>query len=106
MSLTAPTAEAGLAILASEKPNIIIVDGMMLGMTASESIPLCRADAHPAHIPIILHTVLTDVQFSNDATAKGANEVWHKGKVDIGQMRAHLDHYLRESDDGSQTEKP
>lgn len=98
-ALRAHTAEAGLAVLAAEKVDIIIVDGMMPGMNGTEFIRLCRANLDTAHIPIVLHTALTDEQFSSDAIAKGANEVWHKGRVDIDQMRNRLEHYLKKGAD-------
>ena len=93
-ALRAHTAEAGLAMLATEKPNIIIVDGMMPGMNGTEFIRLCRADLNTAHIPIILYTALMDAKFSEDAIRKGANEVWHKGRIDVDQMRERLESYL------------
>lgn len=93
--LSAETAEAGFAVLAAEKIDLIIVDGMMLGMNGTEFIRLCRADARTAQIPIILHTALTDEQFSRDAIAKGANEVWHKGRLGVDRMRERLEHYMK-----------
>lgn len=93
-ALRAHTAEAGLAMLASEKPDVIIVDGMMPGMNGTEFIRLCRADMNTAHIPIVLYTALTDPKFSEDAIKKGANEVWHKGRIDVDQMRGRLEFYL------------
>ena len=93
-ALGAHTAEAGLAMLVTQKPDIIIVDGMMPGMNGTEFIRLCRANADTALIPIILHTALSDTPFDRDAIAKGANEVWHKGRLDIDQMYSRLEHYL------------
>lgn len=93
-AISAKTGEAGLAIIVSEKPDLIIVDGMMPGMNGTEFIRLCRANQQTALIPIILHTALTDAQFSRDAIEKGVNEVWHKGKLDIDHMRNRLEYYL------------
>ncbi len=95
--LRAHTAEAAFAVLVTEKPNIIIVDGMMPGMNGAEFTRLCRADSATARIPIILHTAIIDPQFSRDAIEKGVNEVWHKGKLDIDEMRERLEHYLAAS---------
>lgn len=94
-AISAPTAEAGLAVLDSQKPDIMIVDGMMPGMNGSEFIRLCRANPETAHIPMILFTAVTDAQFSEDAIRKGANEVWHKGRIEVDQMRERLEHYLQ-----------
>jgi len=106
-ALRALTAEAGLAMLATEKPDIIIVDGMMPGMNGTEFIRLCRADLNTAHIPVILYTALMDAKFSEDAVRKGANEVWHKGRIDVDQMRERLEHYLRKGiGDGGSLNQP
>lgn len=94
-ALRADTAEAGLAMLATEKPDVIIADGMMPGMNGTEFIRLCRANAETAHIPIILYTALTDPRFSEDAIKKGANEVWHKGRIEVDQIRERLEFYLK-----------
>lgn len=93
-ALGAETGEAALAILCSQGPDIIIVDGMMPGMTGSEFIRLCRANPQTASIPIILQTAQTSKQFSDEAIGNGANEVWHKGQVHINHMRERLQHYL------------
>jgi|GEM_PF-6121631 len=106
-ALRALTAEAGLAMLATEKPDIIIVDGMMPGMNGTEFIRLCRADLNTAHIPVILYTALMDAKFSEDAVRKGANEVWHKGRIDVDQMQERLEHYLRRgTGDGGSLNQP
>ena len=91
----AGTGEAGLALIASEKPDIIIVDGMMPGMDGHEFICLCRANPLTAAIPIILHSAVTDPEFGDDAFRKGASEVWIKGNVELEQMRGRLAYYLR-----------
>ncbi|HEX5243698.1 MAG TPA: response regulator [Tepidisphaeraceae bacterium] len=102
-ALRAETAEAGLAVLASEKADIMIVDGMMPGMNGTEFIRLCRANADTAHIPIVLYTALMDVKFSEDAIRKGANEVWHKGRIDVEQMRERLELYLNRGTRGDES---
>jgi len=93
--LTALTAEAALAVLASEKPDLIIVDGMMPGMNGTEFIRLCRANPDTSVTPIMLYSAVTDAQFAKDALAKGATEVWHKGVIEFSQIRERLAHYLR-----------
>src|SRR4051812_31594280 len=85
-ALTAETAEAGLALLTSEMPDLIITDHMMPGMNGVEFIRLCRANAKTAALPIILHTALVEKAFIEDAIKKGANEVWTKGDVGMEQI--------------------
>lgn len=99
--LTATTGEEGLAVLATETPDLVIVDGMMPGMNGPEFIRLCRAHPETATIPIILNTAIGDHLFTDDAIKKGANEVWVKGQVEMEQMRERLAHYLRRGQDNA-----
>jgi twitching motility two-component system response regulator PilH len=94
-AMSAETGEAGMAVLVSDRPDIIIVDGMMPGMNGTEFIRLCRANPATATIPIILNTAIGDSTFTDDAVHKGANEVWIKGEVTVEQMRERLDRYLK-----------
>jgi CheY-like chemotaxis protein len=93
-TLGANTGEIGLAILATEIPNLIIVDGMMPGMNGVEFIGLVRANETTFMIPMILYTAITDSDFTDNALAKGANEVWIKGKVEIARMRERVAYFL------------
>lgn len=95
--LSASNGEEGMAILASEAPDLIIVDGMMPGMNGTEFIRLTRAQAATATTPIILYTAVSDRAFIEDALSKGANEAWIKGDVTPGEIRERLAQYLNPS---------
>ena len=94
-TIVAESGEAGLALLASEKPDLIIVDGMMHGMNGMEFIRLLRAGEHTATIPAILHTAIGDHEFLDNAVEKGANEIWIKSRISIDQMEERVAHYIR-----------
>jgi CheY-like chemotaxis protein len=89
------TGEGGLALLATQKPDIIIVDGMMPGMNGTEFIRLLRASETAATVPAILYTAIADQDFTDNALAKGANEIWIKGQVNAEQMREQIESYLK-----------
>jgi CheY-like chemotaxis protein len=89
------TGEGGLALLATRKPDIIIVDGMMPGMNGTEFIRLLRASDTAATVPAILYTAIADQDFTDNALAKGANEIWIKGQIDAQQMREQIESYLK-----------
>jgi len=92
----AETGEAGLALVAGEeKPDLIIVDGMMPGMNGVEFIRLFRATHEMPVIPIILYTAINDHAFTENALEKGANEIWIKGTITMEQIRARVGHYLK-----------
>jgi len=88
--LTALTGEAGLALLGTEKVDLVIVDAMMPTMNGPEFIRLMRADPNTGEIPAVLFTAMTDPQFHQNAIAKGANECWIKGDVSYEQMRERV----------------
>ena len=90
----APTGEAALALLATLRPDLLIVDGMMPGMNGVELIRLVRADPHTATIPAILFTALDERQFHENAIAKGANECWIKGELEYSQMKERVEWYV------------
>ena len=92
--LGAETGEAGMALLAEQKPDLVIVDGMMPGMNGVEFIRLLRAGETSALIPVILYSAISDHTFAENALEKGANEVWIKGQVEIDQMRERIAHYV------------
>jgi CheY-like chemotaxis protein len=92
-TLDVDTAEAALALLATEKPTLIIVDGMMPGMNGIEFIRLVRANLETATIPIILYTAVSDQTFLDNAIEKGANEIWIKGRTDTEQIQMRVEHY-------------
>lgn len=93
-TLGAETAEAALALLATEKPDLIIVDGMMPAMNGVEFIRLARAHEATALTPIILYTAVMDKTFLDNAIEKGANEVWIKGQIDNAQIQERVAHFL------------
>ena len=93
-TLSAASGEAGLALLATEIPDLIIVDGMMPGMNGAEFIRLLRANEHIAHIPAVLYSAVDDPVFLENAIAKGANECWVKGIIEPAQMRQSIGKYL------------
>jgi len=93
-TLAADTAEAALALLATEKPDLIIVDGMMPGMNGVEFIRLVRANLEMATLPIILYTAISDQTFLDNAIEKGANEIWIKSSCNPVQMQDRVAHYV------------
>ncbi len=81
--------------LATKKPDLVIVDGMMHGMTGVEFVRLLRADDHTAGIPVILYTAVADHTFTDNAIEKGVNEIWIKTLVTVEQMQERIAFYLR-----------
>jgi CheY-like chemotaxis protein len=93
-TLGAETGEAGLALLATAKPDLIIVDGMMPGMNGAEFIRVLRATSQTAMVPAILYTAVCDPEYANNALEKGANEVWVKTDIKPEQMQDRVLKYV------------
>jgi CheY-like chemotaxis protein len=95
-ALEAETGEAALALLAGEdKPDLVIVDGMMPGMNGAEFIRLMRADEKTSTIPAILYTAICDHAFTDNALEKGASEIWIKLVIKPEQIRERVGHYVK-----------
>src|SRR5690349_3065063 len=66
--------ESGLAVLAAEPVELVIVDGKMPGMDGIEFIRRVRSDPKTAAIPIVLFTALPHVY--QHAVSEGADDCW------------------------------
>lgn len=87
--LTAHTAEIGLALAASQRPDIIVLDINLPGMDGVEAMRLLRADPRTHHIPVLA--------LSANAMPKGISRAMEAGfrryltkPVDVGHLVAAL----------------
>ncbi len=55
-TIEATTGEAGLALAASRRPDLVLMDIQLPGMSGIEALAALRADAATAHIPVIAVT--------------------------------------------------
>lgn len=75
---TADTAEAGLEILNGNKPDAILMDHMMPGMSGFEALELVKANPQTAHIPVIMCTSNEDPEYESEAVRRGAMAILPK----------------------------
>lgn len=68
-TISASTAEDGLALTRTRKPDIILLDALMPGQTGYEILPQMRAQTHARDTPIVLITVDDDRTRGLDAGA-------------------------------------
>lgn len=54
--LLAGDGQAGLALIRSERPDVVVTDALMPIMTGDELVEVLQADADLKHIPIIMAT--------------------------------------------------
>jgi two-component system cell cycle response regulator DivK len=58
-TLEAGTAEDGLAVLAEQKPDVVLMDIRMPGMSGTEAVSVIKGDPGTASIPVVALTAST-----------------------------------------------
>lgn len=77
-TLTASNGTDGLNLVYTKRPNIVILDEMMPGLTGSEVCKKIKNDPEVASIPVIMHTAHVKLFDRAYTEAIGANAVLHK----------------------------
>jgi CheY-like chemotaxis protein len=82
-SMSALTGEEALATLEVERPNVVVLDIVMPGLSGIET--LCRIRANPltAKLPVIMYTASEDPQSHRLAVENGASGYFRKGSMDF-----------------------
>ena len=92
--LMAYTGEGALALIATDKPDLIVLDVMMPGMDGTEVLRLIRQNPSTAMVPVVLYSAVADPNFTDHALRKGANDFLIKGTFDLLQISDLLAKYL------------
>jgi CheY-like chemotaxis protein len=71
----AANGEEGLAAIAKQRPDLIILDIMMPGMDGIETCRQIRADPHTADIPVLMFSALSGDEDVERARLAGANHL-------------------------------
>jgi DNA-binding response OmpR family regulator len=72
---TAPNGEEGLAAIATERPDLVILDIMMPGMDGIEACKRIRAAPESASLPVLMFSALTSDDDVERARLAGANHL-------------------------------
>ena len=84
--VSAFSGEGALAMLGTEKPDLVILDVMMPGMDGLEVLRHIRSNPAVAVTPVVLFSGVADPLFTEHALSKGANDFWVKGTFDLSQL--------------------
>ncbi len=76
--LAASDGSAGIALAARERPDLILLDVMMMGLNGLEVCERLRAQPTLAETPIVLLTVLEDAGVRDRGRIVGATAMWPK----------------------------
>lgn len=92
--LLAASGQAALDALQVARPDLILLDVMMPGMSGFEVCRAIRADPILDHLPVIMLTALDDRESRLTGFAAGANEFLSK-PVDRGELAARVNTVMR-----------
>ena len=93
-AVSAFTGEGALALVGTDKPDLLILDVMMPGMDGVEVLRMIRGNPLTATLPVVLYSAVSDPEFQRHAVQKGANEYWVKAGLEAGELRHRLEKYL------------
>ena len=85
-AVSAFTGEGALALVGTDRPDLVILDVMMPDMDGIEVLRLIRANPHTATLPVVMFSAVHDAEFQRHALRKGANDYWTKGRTDFSRI--------------------
>jgi len=88
------TGDGALAALASDRPDLVILDMMMPGMDGFEVLRQVRAAPATAKLPVILYSGIAEPDFQACAIQRGANAYWVKGGMDFSRLAEMIAQYV------------
>jgi PAS domain S-box-containing protein len=91
--LTAPTAEAGIALALSQRPAVILMDINLPGMSGMDALRVLRAEPRSAHIPVIALTAAASERDRRLGIQAGFYRYLTK-PVQVEELMAALDEVL------------
>ena len=82
---------AALALLDQLRPDMILLDVMMPGLSGIEVLKTIRR--HPRHhdLPVVVYSALGDEQTRDQAMEAGAQQYLVKSRADFGQIRTCIE---------------
>ena len=84
--LTATSGAEALKKVATENPDIVLLDVMMPGMDGFEVCSIIKRNPETAHIPVVMVTALTDAQDKVRGLEAGADDFLSKPINDTALM--------------------
>jgi CheY-like chemotaxis protein len=85
--------EQALAMLAGQRPDLVILDMMMPGIDGIEVLRRLRSDPAAATLPVIMYSALSDPKFQDHARQKGATDYCVKGLTDFKALAEMIGKY-------------
>jgi DNA-binding response OmpR family regulator len=93
---TASSGAEALAVVASQPPDLVLLDIMMPGMTGYEVVAKIKADAATSAIPVMMISALTDSKTKLLALTAGAEDFLSK-PIDRDELVRRVRNLLRKT---------
>lgn len=100
--ITAGSGEEGLALLESNKPDIVVSDVMMEGIDGFEVCKRIKNNINISHIPVILLTAKTDTESKVEGLEAGADAYIEKPFA-ASHLIAQIDNLLKKKEEYQRT---
>ncbi len=92
--ITTTNGDAAYDITVKEKPNLIILDLLIEGLTGLEVLRKLRSSPATKDVPIIVATNVNQDESVNKAKELGANDYFIKSNISIGDLVKKCQDYL------------
>ena len=89
--------EAALEQLASDIPDLMILDVMMPALDGMAVLRAVREDPRTAKLPVIMFSAVGDPARIEQALARGANDYWVKASFDFSQLEAKINEHIADT---------
>ena len=91
-TIEAGSAEEGIAIAQSSRPDVILLDIQLPGMSGTDAIPILKGDSRTASIPVVAVTASVMTHQEAEIRSLGFDDYQPK-PLDIHQFLACVEHH-------------
>ncbi len=93
-AVCAESGPVALDFLARRKPDLMILDVMMPGMSGLDVLQVVRTRPDVRDVPVLMYTANTDPELARTALGMGARECLVKGRMDFRSLKQVIERHL------------
>ncbi|PIS41468.1 MAG: hypothetical protein COT25_02950 [Candidatus Kerfeldbacteria bacterium CG08_land_8_20_14_0_20_42_7] len=93
--ISAENGQKGLERAKKEKPNLILIDLLMAGMTGIQVLEKLKSDPDTKNIPAVIVTNLDKQEMAEKAMALGALDFIVKSRIPLREMMSRIKGFLK-----------
>jgi len=99
------SSEQAVSLIAREKPDLVLLDVMMPGVSGLEVVRFVRREPHLAHIPVIIISARTTEEDIQEGLEAGA-DLYLTKPISFGDLEEAMQQILPEDDSEPQGDAP